>query len=114
MPMQIYNESSALCVLWAGSKINHTISHHNAMIMTLDSRKCAKMGDFGYFLLLFGFVIGQTPPNYSPSTSNLLNVTFNGNQRIYPGQALQPAGMSKFLSQEKLNKLHKERALIYP
>jgi hypothetical protein len=40
-----------------------------------------------------GFAEAHTPPNYNPSTSNTLNVTFNQNLAIIPGQSLAPNGL---------------------
>lgn len=45
----------------------------------------------------FKFIHGQTPRNYIPSTLNTLNISFNGNPPIHPGQSLQPSGMTTFL-----------------
>jgi hypothetical protein len=58
-----------------------------------------KVATFYAFMLFsnFDLVHGQTPPNYAPSTLNMLNLSFNEGTPIYPGQSLQPAGMMAFL-----------------
>ena len=63
------------------------------MFLSVQSRTLAALYAVLPLLLNFNLVHGQTPPNYGPSTSNTLNISFNGDLLIYPGQLLQPAGM---------------------
>jgi hypothetical protein len=65
------------------------------MFMNIQLKKLAAFYSFTLFLD-FDLVHGQTPPNYAPSTLNTLNVSFNGEPPIYPGQSLEPAGMMAF------------------
>lgn len=67
------------------------------IFLNMELRKLATFYSLVYLSLDFHLIYGQTPPNYTPSTLNTLNVTFNGNLSIYPGQSLQPAGMMTFL-----------------
>ncbi|KAH8799353.1 phosphatidylethanolamine-binding protein [Xylogone sp. PMI_703] len=60
------------------------------MILNIKSRKLATLYTLLCSSLNFDPVHGRTPPSYSPSTSNTLNVTFNEDLSIYPGQPLHP------------------------
>lgn len=75
-----------------GIALGFSVFENSTMIPQNCVRKIGAIPFLLHMALFSSYAYAQTPPSYTLSTSNSLNVTFNGRVSIYAGQSLNPYG----------------------